>query len=475
MSETNQKINWGETTLGDVVDVLDSQRIPINSEERSKRLGKVPYYGATGQVGWIDEAIFNEELVLLGEDAAPFLERGKSKAYLISGKSWVNNHAHVIRAKTQFTSNRFICHYLNQFNYTDFVNGTTRLKLTQANMRRMPVFLPPIDEQKRIVAKLDELLPKVDACKQRLEKIPTILKRFRQSVLAAAVSGKLTEEWRRLNCVEPSISNGTNKAKQGVTFGSDASSSSKSFELDIPDTWSWSNLQHLGELARGKSKHRPRDDDRLFGNEYPFIQTGDVARAKDYVGSHSKNYSAFGLAQSRLFPTGTLCITIAANIADTAILSYPCCFPDSIVGFVPKKDIFLSEMAMYWVQYVQTDLETFAPATAQKNINLEILEAVPVPVPSIAEQHEIVRIVKSFFARYELILERLQIASKMIERASDAILSQAFSGNLVPQDPSDEPASQLLERFKATLTHQSNVSKPKRVRKIKDQPASAAV
>ena len=90
---------WAVDSLGTVVDILDSQRVPINSEERAKRLGKVPYYGATGQVGWIDDHLFDEELVLLGEDGAPFLESTKPKAYLIEGRSWVNNHAHVLRGK----------------------------------------------------------------------------------------------------------------------------------------------------------------------------------------------------------------------------------------------------------------------------------------------------------------------------------------------------------------------------------------
>src|SRR5437762_9259028 len=83
--------------LGEVVDILDSRRIPVNSDERAKRVGDVPYYGATGQVGWIDDCIFDEELVLLGEDGAPFLDHTKPKAYMIRGKSWVNNHAHVLR------------------------------------------------------------------------------------------------------------------------------------------------------------------------------------------------------------------------------------------------------------------------------------------------------------------------------------------------------------------------------------------
>ncbi|MDP1994607.1 MAG: restriction endonuclease subunit S, partial [Ignavibacteria bacterium] len=157
------------------------------------------YYGATGQVGWIDDFLFNEELLLLGEDGAPFFDKSKSIAYKIVGKSWVNNHAHVLRALNNITSNSFLRYYLNQFDFTDYVNGTTRLKLTQGSMKEIPVLLSPFAEQKRIVSKLDKLLGKVETVKTRLDKIPQTLKRFRQSVLSAAVSGELTKKWREKN------------------------------------------------------------------------------------------------------------------------------------------------------------------------------------------------------------------------------------------------------------------------------------
>src|SRR2546423_8943256 len=99
---------WTVKPLASSVDVLDSRRKPVNSRERSSRVGSIPYYGATGQVGWIDDYIFDEELVLLGEDGAPFLDKSKSIAYIVTGKSWVNNHAHVLRAREGITSNRFV-------------------------------------------------------------------------------------------------------------------------------------------------------------------------------------------------------------------------------------------------------------------------------------------------------------------------------------------------------------------------------
>jgi type I restriction enzyme, S subunit len=127
----NQKSTWQEYRLENCVDILDNQRVPINSDERAGRQGNVPYYGATGQVGWIDNHLFDEELVLLGEDGAPFLDKSKPIAYIIDGKSWVNNHAHVLRAKKELTNNWFIKYYFDYFDFADYVGGTTRLKLNQ--------------------------------------------------------------------------------------------------------------------------------------------------------------------------------------------------------------------------------------------------------------------------------------------------------------------------------------------------------
>ncbi|MGI0490160.1 restriction endonuclease subunit S, partial [Pantanalinema rosaneae CENA516] len=145
---------WSEPSLSDIAVCLDYRRKPINATEREKRVeGKehdelFPYYGATQQQGWIDAYLFDEELVLLGEDGVPFFDPLRPKAYLISGKTWVNNHAHVF--KGILISNAFLLHYLNVFDYAGRVAGATRSKLNQARAMDIPVALPPLAEQHRI-------------------------------------------------------------------------------------------------------------------------------------------------------------------------------------------------------------------------------------------------------------------------------------------------------------------------------------
>ena len=178
--------NWRYVPFCDAVEICDTLRKPINSKERAARItGKTqeelyPYYGATGQVGYIDGYLTDGEYVLLGEDGAPFLDMYAKKAYIISGKSWVNNHAHVLRSKS---NNKFLCYYLNYFNYKGYVSGTTRLKLTQAQMKRIMVPVPSKDEQERVVAKIEELFSELDNGVETLKKTKQQLAVYRQAVL----------------------------------------------------------------------------------------------------------------------------------------------------------------------------------------------------------------------------------------------------------------------------------------------------
>lgn len=183
---------WVYCSFDTAVEILDTLRRPINSKERATRIEYkteselYPYYGATGQVGFIDDYLIEGEYVLLGEDGAPFLNPLAPKAYIISGKSWVNNHAHILRSKY---NNKFLQYYLNCFDYRGYVSGTTRLKLTQAQMKQIPVPVPPLDEQERIVARIEELFSQLDSGVETLRKTKQQLAVYRQSVLKDAFAG----------------------------------------------------------------------------------------------------------------------------------------------------------------------------------------------------------------------------------------------------------------------------------------------
>jgi type I restriction enzyme S subunit len=179
------------------------------------------------------------------------------------------------------------------------------------------------------------------------------------------------------------------------------------------------------------------------------LQTGEVRAADRFVTETANFYSEFGIAQSRLWPINTVCITIAANIAETAILSLEAAFPDSVVGFLADDDKTFPGFIEFFLRTMREQLELFAPSTAQKNINLETLANVYVPTPPLREQQEIVRRIESAFQKIDRIAADAASASKLLTRLDQAISAKAFRGELVPQDPNDEPARKLLERIGA--------------------------
>ena len=160
-------------------------------------------------------------------------------------------------------------------------------------------------------------------------------------------------------------------------------------------------LGDLGEVNRGRSRHRPRYAKHLYVGPYPFIQTGDIRASGGRITAHSQTYSDAGLAQSRLWPTGTMCITIAANIAETAILTYPACFPDSVVGFVAdpvKANVYFIE---YMFRKLRTSIQQQASGSVQDNINLATLDRLRFPIPSVPEQLAIANVLRALDDKIE--------------------------------------------------------------------------
>lgn len=169
-----------------------------------------------------------------------------------------------------------------------------------------------------------------------------------------------------------------------------------------PSDWKPKKLSELGKINRGRSRHRPRYAAYLYGGPYPFIQTGDIKASGGKITSYSQTYSESGLAQSRLWPIGTLCITIAANIAETGILTFPACFPDSVVGFIADKTKSDVHFVEYMFRYLRSHIQHEATGSVQDNINLATLERLQFPTPPLPEQHAIADILGALDDKIEL-------------------------------------------------------------------------
>lgn len=424
---------WVGTNLENVVEILDSRRVPVNNTERQSRIeGKpeselFPYYGATGEVGKIDSYLFDEELIALGEDGVPFFDPRKAKAYMLYGKTWVNNHAHVLKALNGLSDNRYLCHFLNQFDYQDYVNGGTRLKLTQANMRRIPVNLPPLAEQKIIAEKLDTLLAQVDSAKARLERIPHILKRFRQAVLAAAVSGRLTEEWKnacgyekwekkQLKEISVSVSDGDHqappKSNSGIPFL--VISDVNSGMINLENVSRWVPEEYFRSL---KGIRKPEKNDILYT------------------------------------VTGSFGIPIIVNIDESF------CFQRHIAIIKPDHGVINYKYLAIYLRSpkILKCAAEVATGTAQKTVSLSNLRKFEILVPPLPEQTEIVRRVEQLFAYADTVEKQVNAALARVNNLTQSILAKAFRGELTAQWRGENPAlisgensaAALLEKIKA--------------------------
>ena len=186
-------------------------------------------------------------------------------------------------------------------------------------------------------------------------------------------------------------------------------------ETNYNQDWETKRIGDIGAFARGKSKHRPRDDKTLFGGEYPFIQTGDIKSANMKIEEYSTTYNDKGLSQSRLWKKGTLCITIAANIAETAVLGIDACFPDSIVGFTPNEDPLDAFFMHYMFTYLKARIQKSVSGSVQDNINLEYLKKLIIKIPALPQRIEIANTIKSLDDMIELNNRTNQVLEEMAQ------------------------------------------------------------
>jgi type I restriction enzyme S subunit len=294
---------------------------------------------------------------------------------------------------------------------------------------RQPVPVAPRKRRESIVDDLEQEMSRIEAGRSDILRITRSLDVLRRSVVGAATAGTLVpneaELGGRYEYAEEYVRRlSSQRAPQGRRENrqSRATPSQR-----LPAGWVWARLRDLGALDRGRSRHRPRNDKRLYGGPYPFLQTGDIRQSGGTVRRHSQTYSAAGLAQSRLWPVGTLCITIAANIAETAILTYPACFPDSVVGFVSDGEPVLTRYVQVSLQAMKQRLWELAPATAQKNINLATLHAIAIPLPPPAEQARIVAEVDRMMSFADFVESTARVTLARCEVLRTAVLRSAFT------------------------------------------------
>lgn len=461
--------DWVEARLEEVCSIFDNIRKPVNTAERNKRImGKkksdlYPYYGATGLTGYIDDYLFDEELVLVGEDAAPFFDYTKNVAYMIKGKTWVNNHAHVL--KSHF-NNKYLCFYLNQFNYEGYVSGTTRLKLNQASLKKIPVPLAPLPEQRSIVAKIEELFSELDSGIASLKKAKDQLEVYRQAVLKAAFEGKLTREWRKENqYTEKYVEEIRHKIyefnsnKEGQDIPRRLPTISFEKLPSSPFGWEWIEAHKVCQSVRDGTHDTPR----YVKEGIPLITSKNLKKGN--IDFENINYISLTdhkeISNRSKVEKNDILFGMIGTIGNPVIVKENNLFSIKNVGLFKKNEDLINPRYLYhylsswFVEKIMLDQELIR-GTTQKFVALGGLRMLPIPLPSLKEQEEIIKEIESRLSVCENIEATIEEALEKAEALGQSILKKAFEGKLLSNEELEacrresdwEPAEDLLKRIK---------------------------
>ena len=279
----------------------------------------------------------------------------------------LNSHLLIIRQLTKLIDNSFLYWVMLSDVFKGFSSfyqsGTIMSSISQGTLGFFACYCPPLSEQHKIADYLDKLCGEVDEMVALQETMIEELKAYKQSVITEAVT-------KGLNPNVPMRNSGID------------------WIGEIPEGWEVKRLKYVSNISRGLFNHRPRNDERYYGGIYPFIQTGDVARSKKYIESYSQTLSDLGVSVSKLFPKGTLTMTIAANVGDVSILGFNAYFPDSVLGIIPLPDV--DNIFLYYaLKAMKGEFVNAAIVSTQLNLNVERVYNMKTVVPPISEQRAI--------------------------------------------------------------------------------------
>lgn len=338
---------WPDVALVEAVDFLDSQRRPVKVTDRAKMRGRIPYYGASGIVDHVNQWLFDEDLILLGEDGENILSRVVPLAFKIKGRSWVNNHAHVLRPRPGYDID-FLAAYLESLDYSGLNSGTAQPKLNKQSCHSIRVVHPPLPEQRAIARAIDDVSSLVSSLKRTIAKRHAIKRGMMQQLLTGRT---------RL---------------PGFT-----------------DPWGDSTL---GGAARVVGGGTPATRTTAFWNgDIPWFTPAEIARAgSGLLSTSERTITREGLANSsaHLVPAGSVLVTSRASIGNCAVAAVPVTTNQGFAILVPqssKSTWFL----YYWVQQNRSEFESRSAGSTFLEISAKKASAIPLLAPSLGEQEAI--------------------------------------------------------------------------------------
>lgn len=334
-------------------------------------------------------------------------------------------------------------------------SGTTRKRISRRNLATIQIPLPPLNEQKRIVAKIEALQTRSTVVKEELSAIKPLLDQFRQSVLAAAFRGDLTKDWREQNS---DVETNKTRLQSPIVIGEG--------EGIIPDIWKWSLLTEIAKLESG---HTPRKSVSEYweDGDVPWICLKDIRAAHGKVIENTLHMpTMLGIENSsaRLLPKGTVCFSRDISVGFVTIMGRSMATTQHFANWICSNQLF-NRYLMYAFMASRYSLIQSGEGTTVRTIYMPALKKMRVVLPPLEEQKEIVRRIESLFKLADSIEQQHQQAEVDLETLNQSILAKAFRGELVPQDPNDEPASVLLERIRKERDRAKAAAKKSKTKK----------
>ena len=336
------KNEWKKVKLGDVCEVLDSKRVPISEENRIK--GEYPYYGANGIQGYINDYIFDEELVLLAEDGGNFGSKTKPIAYKISGKTWVNNHAHVLKAKDEIISTDFLLYWLMFYDVTKLITGTTRKKLTRAGMEKITLSIPTLSIQNKITDYLQKIESFISFRKHQLNSLKEL-----------------------------------NKSLFTKIFGDPL--------LNDKKEWNFFKIKDIGKIISGSTPSTNIPE--YWNGEYLWITPAELNDDSFIINSTNRKLTYLGVKTSSLIelPIGTVLLSSRAPIGKVAIVGENMFCNQGFKNIIPNEKI--NSIYLYYVFKEKKEYLNFLGRGATfKELSKEIVENISIKVPPIELQNK---------------------------------------------------------------------------------------
>ncbi|MDD3674069.1 restriction endonuclease subunit S [Thauera propionica] len=425
---------WVKADLGAVATVTSGIGFP--NEHQGQISGDLPFVKVGdvsaavlehgGRLNTANHYVSREVAALLkGQPVRPgatvFAKIGEAirlnrRAYVVN-ECLIDNNVMAVTA-TDERSDRYVHYFLRTVQFADVLRATTVPSLRKGDVESLAIPLAPLPEQKRIADKLDSVLARVDACRDRLDRIPALLKRFRQSVLVAATSGRLTEDWRAVNVMPP---------------------------------WRASDIQSVAQVATGST---PLRSNSTFYAETgtPWITSAATSQPVVIAAEQFVTDEAVAAHRLKVFPVGTLLVAMygeGKTRGQVTELGLPATINQACAAVVVDEHMALRGYVKLVLQANYMQMRELAEGGNQPNLNLSKVKEFPLLLPPLAEQHEIVRRVETLFAFADRLEARCAAARKQAGQLTPALLAKAFRGELVPQDPADEPAAELLKRLAA--------------------------